>query len=309
MRQLLLIIAVALSAAVMGWQLNDYLSETPMQSAQGNTTVQVSVPQNPPKTLPPSIQGEETIPAVAAVTRSALQQIEALYEALYVAQNEDEAALKERLHSLITSHSGDLAAQQRWNELLALRQRLAVLDPNNAHHHYQLAELQLQLRLYDEALYSLYFILQDAVMGAKAQALEQRIKAQLRLAQGVTVPLTVAGAHHVVEASLQNQDLRLLLDTGASITTLTPNAARRLNIDYAQSQSIKLATAGGLVVAPLIEVSGFAVGDVKVEQLQVAVLPLFGAGDFDGLLGMNFLRQFANSIDQQAGLLYLGEKS
>ena len=123
------------------------------------------------------------------------------------------------------------------------------------------------------------------------------------------MPLTVAGAHHVVKASLQNQDLRLLLDTGASITTLTPNAARRLNIDYAQSQSIKLATAGGLVVAPLIEVSGFAVGDVKVEQLQVAVLPLSGAGDFDGLLGMNFLRQFASSIDQQAGLLYLGEKS
>lgn len=309
MRQPLLIIAVALVAAVMGWQLNDYLRESPMQSAPGNTVAPGFVLQDPPQTLPPSIQDEVMIPAVAQVTRSALQQIEALYEALYIAENEDEAALKERLHALIALHSGDLATQQRWKELLALRQRLVVLDPNNAQYHYQLAELQSQLRLYDEALYSLYFILQDAVMGSKAQALERRIKTQLRLAQGVTVPLTVVGAHHVVDATIQNLDLRLLLDTGASITTLTPNAARRLNIDYAQSQSITLATAGGMVVAPLIEVSGFAVGEAAVERLQVGILPMSSTADFDGLLGMNFLRQFASSIDQQAGLLYLAEKN
>ena len=52
-----------------------------------------------------------------------------------------------------------------------LRQRLVILDPNTAEHHYQLAQVQTQLQLYDQALYSLYFILQDAVMGPKAQAL------------------------------------------------------------------------------------------------------------------------------------------
>ena len=79
-----------------------------------------------------------------------------------------------------------------------------------------------------------------------------------------------------------------VIDTGASITTLTPTAAQRLDIRYDQAQSITLATAGGLVSAPLIAVPEFAVGDARVERLQVGILPLSGSDAFDGLLGMNF---------------------
>ena len=131
----------------------------------------------------------------------------------------------------------------------------------------------------------------------------------MRFAQGITVPLIKEGPHHVVEATVKNAKVRLLLDTGASITTLTPTAAQRLDIRYDQAQSITLATAGGLVSAPLIDVRSLRL-EMPVWNVCRwvfcrcrAVIPL------TALLGMNFLQQFASSIDQQEGVLRLGEKS
>ena len=82
-----------------------------------------------------------------------------------------------------------------------------------------------------------------------------------------------------------------------------------MDLPYDQARSITLTTAGGLVSAPLIEVQEFEVGDASVQRLQVGIVPLSGNQSFDGLLGMNFLQQFASSIDQQEGVLRLGEKS
>ena len=50
------------------------------------------------------------------------------------------------------------------------------------------------------------------------------------------------------------------------------------------------------------------VGGAAVDRLQVGILPLVGDNGFDGLLGMNFLQQFASSINQQDGLLHLQNK-
>ena len=315
MKNLPLVMVVAVIAALAGWHLNDIVKGPLPKSTSGSASAEPVNTTPAPAVVPTRIADQtpnvtpRQSPVITAVAQSAMEQINALYEALYAADGEAEAAIKAQLYQLIRQYSSDLAAQERWSDLLALRQRLVVLDPNTAEHHYQLAEVQVQLRLYEQALYSLYFILQDAVMGSKAQALEQRIKTKLRFAQGITVPLAKEGAHHVVEASLRNGTVRLLLDTGASITTLTPSAARRLNISYDQSRSITVATAGGLVAAPLIEIKEFAVGEAAVDRLQVGILPLPDLDKFDGLLGMNFLQQFASSIDQQQGLLHLDEKS
>ena len=44
-------------------------------------------------------------------------------------------------------------------------------------------------------------------------------------------------------------------------------------------------------------------------EWNVCVGILLSGSDADGLLGMNFLQQFASLIDQQEGVLRLGEKS
>lgn len=310
MTKLPLVIAVAVISGVLGWQLHDWVKGSVVQQRQVEFPKLTSAPDGTARRSEPAV-AERPPPVVnnAPGVNNALEQVDALFDALLDADGEVEAQIKAQLHQLISQYAKDLATQERWSDLLAFRQRLVNLDPNTAEYHYQLAQVQAQLQLYDQALYSLYFILQDAVMGSKAQALEQSIKRRMRFAQGITVPLGTEGPHHVVEATVKNAKVRLLLDTGASITTLTPTAAQRLDIRYDQAQSITLATAGGLVSAPLIDVPEFAVGEARVERLQVGILPLSGSDAFDGLLGMNFLQQFASSIDQQGGVLRLGEKS
>ncbi len=73
----------------------------------------------------------------------------------------------------VSEHRAQLIEQQRWTKLFGFYQRLVSLDPHFSEHYYRLAEVQIRLQLYDQALHSLYFILQDSVMGARARALEE----------------------------------------------------------------------------------------------------------------------------------------
>jgi clan AA aspartic protease (TIGR02281 family) len=311
MRALLLVV-FAVAGGVAGWQLRGLAANSasavamPIASMQQQArSAPIPSRQAPPETAVLSAAKKIDSRSLALVTGDAL---EVLYEELAQADLTREETIRPRILQYVSEHRARLIEQQRWTELLDFYQRLVSLDPHFSEHYYRLAEVQVRLQLYDQALYSLYFILQDAVMGARARALEQSINKRLQFNEGVTVPLLKHGIHHVVEARLPSGALRLLLDTGASITTLTPNAARRLNLSVDSGRSISLATAGGLVSAPIIEVSGFTVGAARVERLQVGILPLVGNDGFDGLLGMNFLQQFASSINQQDGVLHLQNK-
>lgn len=307
----LLLLGVAVAGVVAGWQLRGL-------AVDGGGTPEVATglsqqqPLPEPILLPPTqkpVAVTAVSPAESFPTVETGLSLETLYAAMASADVPREGAIRGQLQEYISQRSAQLTSQQHWTELLGFYQRLVNLDPHVADYYYRLAEVQVQLQLYDQALYSLYFILQDAVMGAKARALEQRVNKRLQFSEGITVPLLKYGSHHVVEARLPSGGLRLLLDTGASITTLTPDAARRLNLSYDLNRSISLATAGGLVAAPIIEVSDFSVGAAQVKRLQVGILPLLGDDSFDGLLGMNFLQQFASSINQQDGVLHLQDKS
>lgn len=311
MRALLLVV-FAVAGGVAGWQLRGLAADSagavamPIASMQKQPRSAPVLSRQPPPE-PAVLNSDKTIDSspLALVAGDAL---EVLYEELAGADLTREESIRTQILQYVSEHRAQLIEQQRWTELLEFYQRLVSLDLHFSEHYYRLAEVQVRSQLFDQALYSLYFILQDSVMGARARALEESINERLRFTEGVTVPLLKHGIHHVVEARLPSGALRLLLDTGASITTLTPNAARRLNLSVDSDRSISLATAGGLVSAPIIEVSGFTVGAAKVERLQVGILPLVGNDGFDGLLGMNFLQQFASSINQQDGVLHLQNK-
>ena len=311
MRALLLVV-FAVAGGVAGWQLRGLAADSagavamPIASMQKQPRPAPVLSRQPPPE--PAVLNADKTRDSSPLALAAGDALEVLYEELAGADLTREESIRTQILQYVSEHRAQLIEQQRWTELLEFYQRLVSLDPHFSEHYYRLAEVQVRLQLFDQALYSLYFILQDSVMGARARALEERINERLRFTEGVTVPLLKHGIHHVVEARLPSGALRLLLDTGASITTLTPNAARRLNLSVDSDRSISLATAGGLVSAPIIEVSGFTVGAAKVERLQVGILPLVGNDGFDGLLGMNFLQQFASSINQQDGVLHLQNK-
>ena len=89
-----------------------------------------------------------------------------------------------------------------------------------------------------------------------------------------------------------NRRFPMLLDTGASITTITPEMARVLR--FRQENTIKLTVANGQTVnvpvgrVPSIEVGGFVMDDFEVA---VASVPLLGQ-NFHGRFNMTIRENF-----------------
>jgi aspartyl protease family protein len=102
------------------------------------------------------------------------------------------------------------------------------------------------------------------------------------------VPMAGDG-HFWVHARAHGEVRRLLVDTGATLTTLSADAANDLGA-VPDGNRIMLTTANGVTQAELGHIASLRVGNVVVHHLQVAVAP--GMADTN-VLGMNFLSQLA----------------
>ena len=95
----------------------------------------------------------------------------------------------------------------------------------------------------------------------------------------------------------------LLLDTGATNTSISPALAQRLGIQAADTNSGKATLADGRMVQTAHVVIDHVTTGPKVKRdLNVQILPR--AGDEEtGLLGMNFLSEFPHIVDTKAGII------
>ncbi|HEX3370629.1 MAG TPA: aspartyl protease family protein [Candidatus Cybelea sp.] len=106
----------------------------------------------------------------------------------------------------------------------------------------------------------------------------------------------------VVEAFInENGPFQLALDTGASTTTLSDEAALRLGL---RQMAIRAATgAGGTIQAQAARVESIRLGDDRAGPLDVVVTNATGrvsralGEPLDGILGYNFLSNFEVVID------------
>lgn len=87
-------------------------------------------------------------------------------------------------------------------------------------------------------------------------------------------------------------DARLVLDTGAAATTLTPQIIEKIGYSGRNAfQKATVHTAIGHEHGFWLRVGEFTALGVTVPNFALTVFPL-GHGDIDGLVGMNFLRHF-----------------
>jgi predicted aspartyl protease len=98
--------------------------------------------------------------------------------------------------------------------------------------------------------------------------------------------------------------VRLLLDTGASVTTINPRVLNQLGVSSrdAVRGSIRGVTGQAdtlFVVVNSIDVNGAKAGPIRVVAHDVDL------GQSDGLLGRDYLDRFQVSIDNQAGIVTL----
>jgi clan AA aspartic protease (TIGR02281 family) len=88
---------------------------------------------------------------------------------------------------------------------------------------------------------------------------------------GSAIPIRVHSNLIYVSAVVNGVTVSLVLDTGAQVTVLSPDAASRLGIVVSPDAAV-LAVAGiGVAEAPIVIVPALRVGDYVVENIPVAV--------------------------------------
>ena len=225
--------------------------------------------------------------------------------------------INSRIRSMVTELASSLKHNNDQNALLTLYQHLTQLEPDYAPWFIGLATAQLALDDKEAARRSLLLVSQDPDVGAQAQAMLSELtialaemhdaELQVSAAGVVGIPLHRNGNHFIVDARpASGRSIRLLIDTGASLTILTPDVLEQHAIGYQNTgKSGVFNTANGLVRAPIYKLDSLSVGDWQVNQLEIGVLDLSGGSNIDGLLGMNFLKHFQFFIDQKEALLRL----
>lgn len=108
-------------------------------------------------------------------------------------------------------------------------------------------------------------------------------------ALAVTETLTAGtGGHFVTTARINDRDITVLVDTGASAVVLSLEDARRAGINPPMKDfTVPVTTANGRVLAAAVTLRRVAIGQIRVTEVEGLVMP---RGSLQGsLLGMSFL--------------------
>jgi len=113
----------------------------------------------------------------------------------------------------------------------------------------------------------------------------------------IIVPVVIRNNGRIVAA-------RMILDTGASVTTIYSKLASELNLGKNKLLVIKSTSANGTKTDTLLtKVDLIEVGDKLQANSEVIIMPVRSEIGADGLLGHSFLRFFSFTIDYDNRLL------
>jgi predicted aspartyl protease len=109
----------------------------------------------------------------------------------------------------------------------------------------------------------------------------------------------------------QKYELKMVLDTGATNTTIDSNALYLLGHDLKDSIGIvQIETANGIIETELFELNSFASLGLYKANFQIQVYDFLAHGiysDYNGLLGLDFLESLKFCIDTKENLISLSE--
>lgn len=102
-------------------------------------------------------------------------------------------------------------------------------------------------------------------------------------------------------------EARILVDTGAGITVLSRELARRLQLEGEPGNSITLKTMSMDIQAQLATLDSIQVGNLIQNNLRVAIIDLPPGEErrFDGILGMDFMNKYKIQIDNENNRILL----
>ncbi len=134
------------------------------------------------------------------------------------------------------------------------------------------------------------------------------------------LPLEPAGRlpHLLVKCRYENHRLTWIVDTGAEVTVMASESAKRLGIPSVASRSKIVDASGDRASVRTALLHNLLFGRLLVHEFQVAVTPLGpirqtfrdrSGRPVDGIIGMDFLEKSSALLDTASQVLYLGSPS
>jgi len=238
----------------------------------------------------------------------------------------DSQSLINKLNGL-TRVSAHIRAQlENQNDDIAIKalyQRLYDAHPSFPRFQLDLAQANIKLGQHSSGRSLLEPLQYDPDLGEVAKQvlvnLEQRL-ASLRAEApsrstinnaDILVPLQRLGTSLIADVKIRHRNVRLLLDTGASITALDNGVIKTLRL-RPTGQSINLNTANGVTRAQLYKAENIQLGQFNLKGHTIAGIELGSNNQFSGLLGTDVLnslsRDYSFIIDNSRNALVFKPK-
>jgi clan AA aspartic protease (TIGR02281 family) len=224
----------------------------------------------------------------------------------YTFETRQEEYFSARIRHLATEQLTQLKQSQQWQAMIDFSGQL--LQQESSYPPYILAQAEAYIKVedFDSAEPMLTALLDNKFYRDQTQSLLDDIRNETL--QQTAIQLQPLGEHYIVDGFInQSSNIRLMIDTGASLSVLT-----RARFDELESWTnplymgeTLLNTAGGQINAPIYQFERFQIGYFYVDNISFVILDLEDMVHYHGLLGMNFLKQFKFQIDQERKLLIL----
>lgn len=229
--------------------------------------------------------------------------------------------IQKRVDQLLQKNIKQLVEIGSWDIVVTMLETLRSYMPDNQYYLGLLAEAYAHQRQFGLMDSTLAYLAPDHPHRGKIQQIYRQLTKPQRqpddevdddrddsplLASGV--PLKRLGEHFIAPGLLnENVPVNLMIDTGASTTVVSLKRFHSIPRRFKRERigRFPINTAGGTVQAPIYRFKNLTIGNHRVENLAIVVMPLEGL-EADGLLGMNFLRHFQFQIDQKRAQLRLG---
>lgn len=239
------------------------------------------------------------VPSVYKDLFGRYQELGAAREAAREARSRRDALLQEQ--GGLATELPRLEGRTRYDSLVRLREIETLLP---------FAEREMQAYLSKYKAFEEHLAEAPEPSTAEAKEFREHLARSLReMSQEFDLDEIVSrreGSHLVVQALVDGKvPATFLVDTGASLTTISPQVAERLTpLPGSEGSGVSTLADGRRSKVRTFEVARLEIGRSRQERVRVAVMPAPGRG-VDGLLGMSFLEHFAVQVDVPAGKLLL----
>lgn len=133
---------------------------------------------------------------------------------------------------------------------------------------------------------------------------------EIKTSKAIYVPLKPDKRALMLDAEInKDSNLTMVLDTGATYTAISKEAAEDLGYDLESAPKIWVTTANGRVALPKIRLKTIDLNGYVAKDVDATVMTLPSKVPFSGLLGLSFIRNHKITIDTESDKLLIEPRS